>query len=65
MRWLVYLVIILVGTLVFSQAIALMDLDPMPGDILYDRGNLHIHIPLLYSLATSVVVALLFWFFRR
>jgi DUF2905 family protein len=65
MRWLVYLLIIVVGTLVFSQAIALMDLDPLPGDILYDRGNLHIHIPLLYSLATSVVAALLFWFFRR
>ncbi|HWD27384.1 MAG TPA: DUF2905 family protein [Rhizomicrobium sp.] len=65
MRWLIYLVIVLVGALVFSQAIALMELDPLPGDILYDHGNLHIHIPVLYSLATSVVVALLFWFFRR
>lgn len=65
MRWLVYLLILVVGTLVFSQAIALMDLDPLPGDILYDHGNWHIHIPVLYSLATSVVVALLLMIFRR
>ncbi|MEJ0042135.1 MAG: DUF2905 family protein [Rhizomicrobium sp.] len=65
MRWLIYLGILLFGTLIFSQVIALMDLDPLPGDILYDQGNLHIHIPLLYSLGTSVVLALLFWFLRR
>ena len=65
MRWLVYLGILLVGTLIFSQVIAMMDLEPLPGDILYDRGTLHIHIPVLYSLGTSVVLALLFWFLRR
>ncbi|HJW39902.1 MAG TPA: DUF2905 family protein [Rhizomicrobium sp.] len=65
MRWLIYLGILLVGMLVFSQAIAMMDLDPLPGDILYDRNNLHIHIPVLYSLGASVFVALLFWWFRR
>ena len=65
MRWLIYLGIVVLGALAFSQAIALMDLDPLPGDILYTSGNLHIHIPVIYSLATSVVVALLFWFLRR
>ena len=65
MRWLIYLGIIVIGTLIFSQVIAMMDLEPLPGDILYDRGTLHIHIPVLYSLGTSVVLALLFWFLRR
>jgi len=65
MRWLIYLGIIVVGALIFSQVIALMDLDPLPGDILYDRGNVHIHIPILYSLGASVLLALLFSFFRR
>ena len=65
MRWLIYLGILVIGTLIFSQAIAMMDLDPLPGDIIYDRDNLHIHIPVLYSLGTSVVLALLFWWFRR
>ena len=65
MRWLIYLGILLLGALVLSQVIALLDLDPLPGDIIYDRENWHIHIPVLYSLGTSVVLALLFWFLRR
>ena len=65
MRWLVYLGILLLGALVFSQAIAMMGLDPLPGDIAYDNGTTHIHIPVLYSLGTSVVLALLFMILRR
>ena len=65
MRWLIYGGIILLGALIFSQVIAMMDLAPLPGDILYDKENWHIHIPVLYSLGTSVVLALLIWFFRR
>ena len=65
MRWLIYLGILVLGTLVFSQVIAMMNLDPLPGDIAYDNGTLHIHIPVLYSLGTSVVLALLFWWLRR
>ena len=65
MRWLVYLAIFLVGALLFSQVIAMIDLEAMPGDILYDRGTWHIHIPVLYSLGATAVLALLIWFFRR
>lgn len=65
MRWLIYLVILVLGTLVFSQVIAQIGLDPMPGDIAFDYGRQHINIPVLYSLGASVVLALLFWFFRR
>ena len=63
--FLIYVAIIVLGALVLSQALALMDLDPMPWDITYSRENLHIHIPVLYSLAGSVVLALLFWFWRK
>jgi len=65
MRWLIYLGMLVAGALLISQAIALMDLDPLPGDIAYDQGTWHIHIPVLYSLGASGVLALLFWFFRR
>ena len=65
MRWLIYLGILLLGALVLSQVIALLDLDPLPGDIIYDRENWHIHIPVLYSLGAAAVLALLIWFFRR
>ncbi len=65
MRWLIYLGILLLGALVLSQVIALLDLDPLPGDIIYDRENWHIHIPVLYSLGASVLLALLFSVLRR
>jgi 5-hydroxyisourate hydrolase-like protein (transthyretin family) len=63
--FLIYAVIIILGALVLSQGIALMNPDPMPLDIAINLQNLHIHIPLLYSLGTSVVLALLFWWWRR
>lgn len=63
--WLIYAVMIFLGALVLSQVIDMMNPDPMPLDIAIDRQNLHIHIPLLYSLGTSVSMALLFWWWRR
>lgn len=65
MRFLIYAVFILVGALILSQAVAMIGLEALPGDINYDRGNWHIHIPILYSLGASVLLALLFWFLRR
>ena len=61
----VYALIIVLGGLVISQVLNFMDLDPRPWDINIDRDNLHIHISTLYSLACSVIVALLFWYWRR
>lgn len=63
--FLIYAVVIILGALVLSQVIELMNPDPMPFDIAINRQNLHIYIPLLYSLGTSVVLALLFWWWRR
>jgi hypothetical protein len=65
MRFAIYLGIFVVGALLLSQAIAMVDLDPMPGDILYDHENWHIHIPVLYSLGTAAVLGLVIYFFRR
>jgi hypothetical protein len=65
MRWLIYLLIFLLGALALSQAIAQIGLDPLPGDISYDHDTWHIHIPVIYSLGASGVLAFVFWFFRR
>ena len=65
MRWLIYLGIILLGALLLSQVIVLMDLEPLPGDIAYDHDNWHIHIPVLYSLGASVLLALVIGWLRR
>ena len=61
----IYVLIIVIGALLISQVLSFIDLDPMPWDITINRENLHIHIPVLYSLAGSVVLALFFWFWRR
>lgn len=65
MRYLIYLGIFILGALLISQAIAMMDLDPMPYDVAYDTAKWHIHIPVLYSLGATAVLALFIWFFRR
>ncbi|HEY0302987.1 MAG TPA: DUF2905 family protein [Rhizomicrobium sp.] len=65
MRWLIYLVIFLAGALLLSQAVAMVGLEPLPGDFNYDKENWHIHIPVLYSLGATAVLGLLIWFFRR
>jgi hypothetical protein len=63
--YIIYVVIIVLGALLISQVLNFLDLDPMPLDITINRENLHIHIPVLYSLGVSVVLALLFWYWRR
>jgi hypothetical protein len=37
----------------------------LPGDIVVERGPLTFYFPLATSLLISVVLSLLFWFFRR
>jgi len=53
------------GALAISPVFFLMDVDTVPGDIVINQQNLHFHISVLYSLATSVSLALLFWWWRR
>jgi hypothetical protein len=65
MRLLIYLGIILGGALLYSQAIAMMNLEPLPGDIIYNQGNWHINIPVLYSLGAVALTGLIFWAVKR
>lgn len=37
----------------------------LPGDISYSRGNFSFHFPIVTCLLISLVLTLLFWFFRR
>lgn len=37
----------------------------LPGDIAIHRENVHVYIPLATCLLVSVVLTLLFWFFRK
>jgi hypothetical protein len=57
--------ILLLGALVLSPAIGLLDLDPMPGDIAFKLGETRILIPIAYSLCASSGLALLYYFLKR
>lgn len=37
----------------------------LPGDILIERGNFRLYIPMTTSLIVSVVLSLAFWLFNR
>lgn len=37
----------------------------LPGDIVFERGNLRIYVPIATSLLLSVALSVLFWLFNR
>ncbi len=45
--------------------LARIGLGRLPGDIVINRENVHIYIPLATSLLVSVVLTLLFWVLRK
>lgn len=56
-------VLLLAG--LFWPFLSRIGLGRLPGDIVIQRGNLHVYIPLVTSLLVSVVVTLLFWVLRK
>ena len=63
-KLLIGLAILLLGGLILSPAIAYMDLDPLPGDIVFQHGDLLIMIPVIFSLCASSALALLYYFLK-
>ncbi len=64
-------VLMLLGGLVFAVGVLLTLAGKLPwfgrlpGDIVVERGPVTVYFPLATSLVLSVVLSLLFWFFRR
>ena len=42
-----------------------LPLGRLPGDIMIDRGNFKLYLPLMTMLLLSAVISLLLWLFRR
>lgn len=55
------LVIAAVGMLISMG----VPLGRLPGDISYRRGNFSFHFPIVTSIVVSIILTLLFSFFRR
>jgi hypothetical protein len=65
MRLLILLVILVLGAAVLSPVIALIGLDPVPGDLSFDYNHQHYFFPVAYSLCASAVLALSYYIMRR
>ncbi|MGH6871228.1 MAG: DUF2905 family protein [Rhizomicrobium sp.] len=65
MQVLGWLIIILLGAVVFLPVVAYFDFAPLPGDMHLALGDWHVYAPFTTSLVTSVVLTLLFWLLRR
>jgi len=61
----IYVAIAAIGILIFSQAVAMIGLDPLPGDITFHISHTLLHIPVLYSLGAVAIMGLLYWAFFR
>jgi hypothetical protein len=48
-----------------APAIAYMGLDPLPGDFVINQGNLHLAVPVTYSLCASLGLGLFYYFMKR
>jgi hypothetical protein len=53
------------GGAVLWPALAMIPLDPMPGDVTINQPDFHIYIPLTTCISASVVLTLLFWYLRK
>jgi hypothetical protein len=66
MRSIVKLLAVLVfGSLALSPAVALLGLDPLPGDIAARIGDTPVNIPVAYSLCATMGLVLLTYFLKR
>jgi hypothetical protein len=65
MRLAIVLLIVMLGAAVLSPMVALVGLDPLPGDLSFDYNHQHYFFPVAYSLCASAVLALFYYVMRR
>jgi len=57
--------LVLVAAGLLWPLVARMGLGRLPGDIVVERENFRLYIPLATSLLISIVLSVLLWFFNR
>lgn len=58
-------VLIVSGVVVYLAARGGLPIGRLPGDFVLRRGNVTCAFPLMTSILLSIVLSLIFWFFRR
>lgn len=64
-QFLLLLAILAVGAVFLAPAIALIGLDPVPGDFPVRYGNFRMNVPVTYSLCASLGLGLFYYFMKR
>jgi hypothetical protein len=64
-RWLIILGLVLVLTGLLWPWLAKLGLGRLPGDIVIERENLRLYLPLTTSLLISVLLSLILWLLNR
>jgi Protein of unknown function (DUF2905) len=64
-HFLFLLSIVVLGAACLAPAISYMGLDPLPGDFMFNQGNMHLNVPVTYSLCASLGLGLLYYFLKR
>ena len=63
--FLILAVIVVLGAVALAVPISFIGLDPMPGDFTINQGNLHLAVPVTYSLCASLTLGLFYYFLKR
>lgn len=64
-RWLITIGIILVLAGLLWPWIQKLGLGRLPGDVVIERGNARIYIPIVTSILVSVVLSVILWLINR
>jgi uncharacterized protein HemY len=64
-RWLVTIGLVLVIVGLLWPWLRELGLGRLPGDIVIERGNVHIYLPIVTSIIVSVVLSLILWLMNR
>ena len=64
-RWLVTIGLVLVVVGLLWPWLRDLGLGRLPGDIVIERGNVHIYFPIATCIVVSVVLSLILWLMNR
>jgi hypothetical protein len=64
-RYALYVVAFLAAVGVLTFASVRFGLGRLPGDIIVDRGNVVLYLPITTSILVSLLLSLLLWLFSR
>ena len=65
MRWLIVFGLVLIALGVMWPLIAKLGLGRLPGDIVIERQNFRLYLPLATSFVVSVVLSVVLWLIHR